>query len=85
MIRKAIMKVTQMNLENIIMESDSQVTILSITGKTGVPKQLFDVVEDFRNISRSIKDITFFIVNLSTNTLTDKLRKKVHDTPCNIM
>lgn len=84
MIRETITEATRMNLENIIIESDSQVT-LSITDKTGALKQVYNVDGDIKNISSSIKDISFFSYSRSTNTLTDKLMKKVHDTLCNIM
>lgn len=47
------------NLEDIIVESDSQVAILYITHQIGVPRQIPSMVEYTGNVSRNIKNIKF--------------------------
>lgn len=71
MIREAIKEIGRMHLENIVVESDSEVTILSITGKIDVPKLISNLVENIINMSKRITSIKFFYYNKSANILTD--------------
>lgn len=58
-IREAIKTVIQVNLDNIIMESDSQVPIYSIMDKIVAQNQISNLVDDINSIIRNIKNITF--------------------------
>lgn len=48
-----------MKMDNIIMESDSQVTIGSIMDKIVAPKQICDLVDDIKSVARNIKNLSF--------------------------
>lgn len=81
-VRYAISEVSRMNLESVILESNSQAAILSITGKVDVSKQIFNLVGNNRKVSWNTKKIN---CNTSSSTLADMLAKKAHDIPCNMM
>lgn len=63
-----------MNLANIDIKIDSNVTVLSITGKIVVQsKKISNLTKNIRSITRNIKNIKLFYCN----TLTDRLVGKV--------
>lgn len=60
-IQEAIIAAVQMNMTNIIVESYSQVVILSITDKMVAPKQFFIFLDDIKYIARDLRNITFLL------------------------
>lgn len=50
-----------MNFNNVIVESDSQVTILSTRGEIA-PNKISNLIDDLRSIFRKIKNVTFFFI-----------------------
>lgn len=65
---EAIETVREMKLANVITESDPKVVILSITGKIVAPKQISNLVDAIRSISRNNNDTRFSYSNRTCNT-----------------
>lgn len=52
-IREAIKTTTPLLLENVIIESDSQIVVNSITCKIKAPKQIFNLITDITNLAKA--------------------------------
>lgn len=84
-IKEAIGEAIRMDLENIIVESDSQAAISSITGKVNVQKQIFNLVINIIKLARKIKCIKFNYSKTSANILVDRLAKQAHGNLFNML
>lgn len=78
-----------MNLDNIIMESNFQVVILSIMDNIGTPKQISNLVNESNLLLRVLRLLSFlniiffFYFNITVNSLTDRIKKKKLIAFCN--
>lgn len=83
-IREAIRTIIRMNIKTIIVESDSQVAINSITDKKVALKKICNLVHDKKFIDRNFKNIWFTYCSRSFNFLADRMQK-AHLISCNGM
>lgn len=61
-----------MKISNIIVESDSQVSIKSITSQTQVPNRSVNLIEDIKKLQGEVQNIRPSFCTKSTNSLADK-------------
>lgn len=78
--RKTLKIAIQAKTDNLIIESNSQLLINSIIGKTKVPSQFVNLVNDILLLVRNFRNIQFIYCKRAANRMTDKIAKSAHCT-----
>lgn len=60
-----------LKMDNLLMNSDSQVVFNSILGKIHAPSQIANHITDISILARKFSNIQFICCNRDTNRLTD--------------
>lgn len=65
-------------MEQIVIESDSLVSVKAINGETNLPGLITNIVKDINIMTKVVKDIKFVYYSKQANILADMLAKNAH-------
>lgn len=61
-IQKVVKAAIRMKMDNVLVESDSQVTTFTIMDKTATPKHISVLIDDIKCIARNVKNIIVLFI-----------------------
>lgn len=76
-IKEAIKTTILLRISKVIVESDSQISISSILGRTQAPKQIRNLIEDIKYLGNDLREIDCLYCNRIVNRPTDSPVKRL--------